>query len=645
MKLKKVFGLILSAAMAVTAVVPWTGMTVYAKDKDACKGHNVKYVVCDDENSGGEELSSPKEKIYCGGSCDAIDASTSFTTEGGESWFPDATVLGKDGMTAYELGCSCGSSVTVQGNTVEFHYAAAVQPPEEADVIDEIRFHVSDALNDKLTPTILSAITEIRVQYEDPRWGMLWYPCVYDLLGDYYWTRDVDLGGDAAMTVENYMDIIKSFELFVTLDPHVTYTLSSPEVVDIEITKDHHTASPLEKNKTILNIYLDTPSNPPASEQKIIVNFNAYDHGAIVDAGEYASYTLSSKTPSAEILAPEVTANEGWSFDGWTGNLGGAKLADKEEFCFNDFKDLVTFDADGVGYIGFTANFKDNSVNPGEGKTLRIYWAIDNPEGAEWVMPGYGSDAWTETIAWSDKDNTFVMPGLTVKDGYELKGWSVSGTQGNYWDSNTSTFGLTGLIVEDENGGYVSITANVVAKQPEEADRIYVTFNQPWGDAKDAVLFQNAEGEYTQDYFTVETDRGTSVSAPSIKVAEGYEFVGWQYANSSTWFKATDVFTEDYTALFAVVNKVVDPNPPYIPDLPDEDINDDNTPIAPPAAEEEIEDEETPLAPGGDTSGEEIGDEEVPLVPAPQTGGRAFGSLALLTGSAIVALVSLKKRK
>ena len=45
MKLKKVFGLILSAAMAVTAVVPWTGMTVYANDKDACKGHTVKYVV------------------------------------------------------------------------------------------------------------------------------------------------------------------------------------------------------------------------------------------------------------------------------------------------------------------------------------------------------------------------------------------------------------------------------------------------------------------------------------------------------------------------------------------------------------------------------------------------------------------------
>ena len=56
------------------------------------------------------------------------------------------------------------------------------------------------------------------------------------------------------------------------------------------------------------------------------------------------------------------------------------------------------------------------------------------------------------------------MPKVVVEDGYELAGWSVSGTQGNYWDANTYNFGLTGLIVEDEAGGYVSITANIVKK-------------------------------------------------------------------------------------------------------------------------------------------------------------------------------------
>ena len=149
MKFKKILGLALSAAMAVSAVVPWTGVTALAADypetdkeldvymnpnnygkggyfvhevgqvgdpctgsegyfyedemytepehhyvvteytsnsgelvyvrcdkyqewggpeepeQTQCNGHNYKYIVCDDDNQGHEEIFNPQGKIYC----------------------------------------------------------------------------------------------------------------------------------------------------------------------------------------------------------------------------------------------------------------------------------------------------------------------------------------------------------------------------------------------------------------------------------------------------------------------------------------------------------------------------------------------------------------------------------------------------
>ena len=149
-------------------------------------------------------------------------------------------------------------------------------------------------------------------------------------------------------------------------------------------------------------------------------------------------------------------------------------------------------------------------------KTLKIYWAIDNPDGAAWATYNNG-EPWTETIAWTDRENTFVMPALNVKDGYKLAGWSVSGMQGNYWDANTQTFGLTGLIVEDAEGGYVAITANVVVK----------TYTVTYTDGMNGTVFpsqiNNAlpAGAATPAFF------GTPRRS-------GYVFVGWTPSVSAT---------------------------------------------------------------------------------------------------------------
>ena len=180
---------------------------------------------------------------------------------------------------------------------------------------------------------------------------------------------------------------------------------------------------------------------------------------------------------------------------------------------------LIVEDENG-GFVSITANVvKDEEP---VGKTLRIHWAIDNPEGAAWKL--YEGNARTETIAWADRGNTFVMPELEIKDGYKLAGWSVSGTEGQYWDPETYEFGLTGLIVEDENGGQVSITANVVKDEVSTEDKIanvYFTVNPKYGYFKEygegPVSFENIDADSTQQF-----------EVPEVVAKSGYKFVGWE---------------------------------------------------------------------------------------------------------------------
>ena len=230
---------------------------------------------------------------------------------------------------------------------------------------------------------------------------------------------------------------------------------------------------PFIDTENVVNLYAvyeDVEYNPDAG--KTLKIYWAIDN---LDGAEWTTYgngnawteTIAWSDKDNTFMIPGLTVKDGYKLAGWSVSGKDANYWDAGTKTFG-LKGLIVEDENG-GSVAITANIvKDEPpVDPDAGKTLKIYWAIDNPAGAEWTTYGNGN-AWTETIAWSDKDNTFMIPGLTVKDGYKLAGWSVSGKDANYWDAGTKTFGLKGLIVEDENGGYVSITANIVKDETPE---------------------------------------------------------------------------------------------------------------------------------------------------------------------------------
>ena len=98
-------------------------------------------------------------------------------------------------------------------------------------------------------------------------------------------------------------------------------------------------------------------------------------------------------------------------------------------------------------------------------KTLRIFWAIDNGEQAGFADGS--EDMYTQELTWKHINDDITMPELAIADGYKLAGWSVSGQESEYWDASLETANVGGRYVEDENGGIISITANIVAVTEE----------------------------------------------------------------------------------------------------------------------------------------------------------------------------------
>ena len=95
-------------------------------------------------------------------------------------------------------------------------------------------------------------------------------------------------------------------------------------------------------------------------------------------------------------------------------------------------------------------------------KTVRIYWAIDNGDAADFANGN--ADSYTQVLTWKHIHDDIDMPELTIADGYKLAGWTVGGKNSEYWDADLATTNVGDRYVEDENGGVISITANVVAE-------------------------------------------------------------------------------------------------------------------------------------------------------------------------------------
>ena len=128
-------------------------------------------------------------------------------------------------------------------------------------------------------------------------------------------------------------------------------------------------------------------------------------------------------------------------------------------------------------------------------------------------------------MPWENRADAIAFPALSVDEGYLLDGWNVSGAQPARWDPDAAEFSLADLFVEDENGGFVSITANIKTVQHT------VTFDSQGGSAVEPQTVVH----------------GTAVTQPAAPERSGYVFGGWYQEETfqTAWNFAEDTVTAD----------------------------------------------------------------------------------------------------
>ena len=516
-KMRKILGLAVSAAMAVSAVVPWTGVTAFAEGGDDPQEYGYwsftasgKGQIQLNDNEPTNTLSFDAKKIeeiknndtddyiyvlpeegyglagWTGGFWDCnttialdnlnpakdiwsmatfsplvevtLDAGEHGTLAEGVSpteEYPSASKCKQIYLTpddidikeGYELvgwkdsygkdysptqSLEVSSDWVENGITFTAQYEAMeepVDPPVEAEKVDEIRFHISDALEEQLTPTAASLISEIRLGLNDSREGMIWYTCAHnvDLIypsNDYYWTRDI---ADRDITDENYAEWIESFQVIATLDDGPTYTLNSPEVVDIEITQDHHTGSPAEKDKTILNIYLDIPKDESAEYLVTYALGSGMDES--LQAALPASQTVTDNEGDGETFEANKPQNaEGYTFDGWYMDKDfGTKFEDNGTIIKGDTTLYGKWTAEEnppaetttikIQYVDEKGILLDSREVTVDGETTGATWLKDNTNNTEYFPEEMEIDGKTYVRVEGDA----IPNGNIITAKYELK--------------------------------------------------------------------------------------------------------------------------------------------------------------------------------------------------------------------------------
>ena len=294
------------------------------------------------------------------------------------------------------------------------------------------------------------------------------------------------------------------------------------------------------------------------NETVIHVSFNLFegswgDETADTDPKQFDLYSTSA---DASMTVPTVVAPEGKVLSHWVNNLGIAGLTlragDSFSFASLEAAGVANFDAR-EAYIGFTPVFEDVPVE----KTLKIYWGIDNYGHARWDDHA-DTPAWTQIVPWENRADAIAFPALSVDEGYLLDGWNVSGAQPARWDPDAAEFSLADLIVEDENGGFVSITANIVSAEipVEKTLRIY------WGiDNYEHARWDDHADTPAWTQIVPWENRADAMAFPALSVDEGYLLDGWNVsgAQPARWdpdaaeFSLADLFVEDENGGFVSV--------------------------------------------------------------------------------------------
>ena len=260
------------------------------------------------------------------------------------------------------------------------------------------------------------------------------------------------------------------------------------------------------------------------------------DYGSQTTAGylEESDYTIT---------LPTVIPKEGYTWTGW-------EITEPNGNVYNLSDEVKT--SLGVtpcdGEVKVVATFKKDA--PAEKETTTLVTFNNSFDGNATLASGNPANQFT----FYNKDSAvYDIPKYNVKDGYEITGWTVTGSETTTWSKDKTTFTLSDVnAAYSDNGEKVEGFATVVpvVSKKEESKKVVVNATVKVDPNKGYFEVYGDKEPYETTNENLQDDGCKLGYLPKVVAKDGYTWTGWKVKDEGGNVVYSNITTDTFELMF-----------------------------------------------------------------------------------------------
>ena len=260
------------------------------------------------------------------------------------------------------------------------------------------------------------------------------------------------------------------------------------------------------------------------------------DYGSQTTAGylEESDYTIT---------LPTVIPKEGYTWTGW-------EITEPNGNVYNLSDEVKT--SLGVtpcdGEVKVVATFKKDA--PAEKETTTLVTFNNSFDGNATLASGNPANQFT---FWNKDSAVYGIPKYNVKDGYEITGWTVTGSETTTWSKDKTTFTLSDVnAAYSDNGEKVEGFATVVpvVSKKEESKKVVVNATVKVDPNKGYFEVYGDKEPYETTNENLQDDGCKLGYLPKVVAKDGYTWTGWKVKDEGGNVVYSNITTDTFELMF-----------------------------------------------------------------------------------------------
>ena len=243
------------------------------------------------------------------------------------------------------------------------------------------------------------------------------------------------------------------------------------------------------------------------------------------------------------ITLPTVIPKEGYTWTGW-------EITEPNGNVYNLSDEVKT--SLGVtpcdGEVKVVATFKKDA--PAEKETTTLVTFNNSFDGNATLASGNPANQFT---FWNKDSAVYDIPKYNVKDGYEITGWTVTGSETTTWSKDKTTFTLSDVnAAYSDNGEKVEGFATVVpvVSKKEESKKVVVNATVKVDPNKGYFEVYGDKEPYETTNENLQDDGCKLGYLPKVVAKDGYTWTGWKVKDEGGNVVYSNITTDTFELMF-----------------------------------------------------------------------------------------------